>query len=127
MTDVVIFGGTTASRDLAEFCSRTWTSALVVTEVDQGLPDLRGVTYQTVRFDDSSLTGLLTDQKPCLIVDANDRHGTTSQNLADLCTKLGLPYHRVDPSGHNPTMIPDSTSVTTEDAEQLIVRAVLGV
>ena len=99
MNEVVIFGGTTEGRQLAEFCSRTWTPALVcvATELGQDMaPSLRGVTYHVGRLDKDGIADLLRQAAPPIVVDATHPYAAAvTANLAAACAELGLPYLRV--------------------------------
>ena len=122
MTDqinVVIFGGTTEGRELAEFCSRSWTSALVcvAAEPDESVtPELRCVTYRVGRLGREQMAELLTQTSPRIVVDATRPYDTQiAETCAAVCSELGLRNLRVGR--------PDGVSL--EEAEPLITKAVL--
>jgi len=99
MTAVVIFGGTTEGRELAEFCSRCWTEALVCVATELGesvTPEMRCVTYHVGRLDKEGMTELLTEVKPKIVVDATHPYANlVTENLAAVCANLGLTYLRI--------------------------------
>ena len=115
--NVVIFSGTTEGRELAEFCSRSWTPALVCVATDVGpsvMPDLRCVTYHVGRLDKDGMRELLGHVRPKIVVDATHPYATeVTNNCSAVCTELGLAYLRVkrpdtnSPSGNDVRTVPD--------------------
>ena len=99
MTDVVIFGGTTEGRELAEFCSRTWTPTLVCVATELGeqvAPELRCVTYHTGRLGREEMAGLVRENAPRIVVDATHPYAAeVTGNVAAVCAELGLAHVRV--------------------------------
>jgi len=97
--NVVIFGGTTEGRELAEFCSRCWTEALVCVATELGrdiTPEMRCVDYHVGRLDKEGMTELLTQVKPKIVVDATHPYANlVTENLTTVCTELGLKYLRI--------------------------------
>jgi precorrin-6x reductase len=99
MVDVVIFGGTTEGRELAEFCSRTWTPALVCVATELGeraAEPLRCIAYHVGRLERDAMAELLREQAPSIVVDATHPHAAVvTQNVAACCAQLGLRCLRV--------------------------------
>ena len=106
MTDVVIFGGTTEGRELAEFCSRTWTPTLVCVATELGeqiMPELRCVTYHVGRIGRDEMAGLMRENAPRIVVDATHPYANVvTGNVAAVCAELGLAHVRVRRAGGNP-------------------------
>ena len=105
--NVVIFGGTTEGRELAEFCSRCWTEALVCVATELGesvTPEMRCVTYHVGRLGKEEMTELLGRVRPKIVVDATHPYATVvTENLTAVCAGLGLNYLRVRrPNGNSP-------------------------
>jgi precorrin-6x reductase len=99
MYDLVIFGGTTEGRQLADFCARTRTQVLVSVATDlgeQASADLPGVSYRVGRLDQAGIAALLAEAAPRMVVDATHPYASVvTSNVAAACAELGLSYLRV--------------------------------
>jgi precorrin-6x reductase len=96
---LVIFGGTTESRQLAEFCARTRIRVLVCVATDLGeqtATGLPGVSYRVGRLDRAGVAALLAEAAPRMVVDATHPYASAvTSNVAAACADLGLAYLRV--------------------------------
>lgn len=99
MYDVILFGGTTEGRQLAQFLSERKTPALVcvATEYGEKLLDCRPpVQVQSGRRDRQEIAALLWDVCPRLVIDATHPYATqVSENLQHVCADQNLHYVRV--------------------------------
>lgn len=121
MTDVIIFGGTTEGRALAELLERKRSSALicVATEYGEALLEAGGaVRVRAGRLDAAGIERLLSAEKPRLVIDATHPYAVeASQNILSACEARGVQYIRVlrEKSG-------DSGCVEMPDMETLTAR-----
>jgi precorrin-6x reductase len=94
---VVIFGGTTEGRRIAERCAEMGAQALYSVATTTGALPLSGVTAATVAtrigaLDAAGIRALLSEQQPALVVDATHPYATAvSQNIAEACNATNTP------------------------------------
>ena len=96
MCKILIFGGTTEGRELAEFCETRGISALssVATELGaKQLPERARVTVG--RLDIDGMTALI-EQGFSLVIDATHPYAVeASANIKAACERVGVQYFRV--------------------------------
>jgi precorrin-6x reductase len=93
---VVIFGGTTEGRLLAEWCSAHGTAALYCAATELGALSLPAVTARTGRLDLEGMTALLRREKPLLVLDATHPYAAeASGTIAAAAARTGIRRLRV--------------------------------
>ncbi|MDR2974710.1 MAG: precorrin-6A reductase [Propionibacteriaceae bacterium] len=119
MVEVVIFGGTTESRELAGWCNDQAITSLVCVATELGekvLPAMSGVTSQVGRLDRAGMIQLLRATSPQLVVDATHPYATVvTRTVVEVCAELGLRYVRVarEAGRAQAPGMPDSPAVVT--------------
>ena len=99
MGKVLIFGGTTEGRALAEYCSRQGIPAAVSVATDYGeelLGGCPGAEILNGRLDRAAMTALLKEGTFDLVLDATHPFvAEVSANIAAACDSAGVPRVRV--------------------------------
>lgn len=99
MNEIVLFGGTTEGRELAELLQRRGIPALVcvATEYGEALLSPGGsLRVHTGRLDESAMRSLLLREAPRLVIDATHPYAAcVSEQVRALCGELGLRRIRV--------------------------------
>lgn len=99
MGKVVIFGGTSEGRRLAQYCdeNRIRAAVSVVSEYGQELlPGSRWVQVRVGRLDRDQMAAWLEETKPELVVDATHPYAELVSTYArENCEKMGIPYLRL--------------------------------
>jgi precorrin-6x reductase len=99
MYDVIVFGGTTEGRELAEFLAAGKVPALVCVATEYGgklLSCRAPVRVRSGRLDRAEIAELLAAGRPKLVVDATHPYAALiSENLRCACASKGLRYVRV--------------------------------
>lgn len=99
MYDVILFGGTTEGRELAEFLSGAGIPSLVcvATEYGERLLEYREpVQVQSGRLERPEIDKLLQTEGPRFVIDATHPYAMQiSENLQQACKAKGLRYIRV--------------------------------
>lgn len=114
MTEVIIFGGTTEGRELAEYAASLGVPAMVSvagTYGSQLLGNLEGIPVHCGRLDASEMEQWLIREQPVLVLDATHPHAVlVTGNIRTVCGKLGIPYKRVlrDCGGEAPGQRPEN-------------------
>lgn len=122
MTDIVIFGGTSEGRMLAEFCHRHQIQTVVSVASDYGmglLPVDGSVTAAVHRLNQEEMVQWLEEQSPKLVLDATHPFAAeVSRHAKTACARLGISYRRVlreeEPSGRDGLTVVDSVSQAVE-------------
>jgi precorrin-6x reductase len=108
MSDVVLFGGTTEGRELADHCGRAGIHTLVCVATPLGQAE--GATWPSVRYrvgrlGPGDLTDVLRTVHPQVVVDATHPYASTiTAHVARATAALGIPLIRVARSG---AVVPD--------------------
>lgn len=97
MCKVLIFGGTTEGRILAEFCGNLGIDTLVSVATEYGASLLPGsVRIHCGRLDQSQMRDLLTQEHSTLVVDATHPYAReASENIRGACQLCRVPYLRL--------------------------------
>lgn len=95
----VIFGGTSEGRELAEYAAVHRVPVLVSVVSEYGESLLEETAYVRVRqgaLDRETMEQLLRQEAPALVLDATHPYASVvSEQVSELCGKLGIPYRRV--------------------------------
>lgn len=96
MCDVLIFGGTTEGRKLAEFCAARGISALSSVATELGVELLpEGVRVTVGRLDIDGMEALIR-RGFSLVIDATHPYAVrASANIRSACERVGVRYYRV--------------------------------
>ncbi|MBR2284129.1 MAG: precorrin-6A reductase [Ruminococcus sp.] len=97
MSELLIFGGTTEGRQLAEFCSENDIRCGISVATEYGaalLPE--NVTVYTGRMDTEQMKRLMTDNGYTAVVDATHPYAAeATDNIRRACEEAAIPYHRL--------------------------------
>ena len=99
MTDVLLFGGTSEGRALAERLQQKGVSTLVCVATEYGeallTPD-NSLRVHAGRLDGDGIQTLLTKERPRRVIDATHPYAqAVSDSLRAVCAKNGMAYLRV--------------------------------
>lgn len=99
MADIILFGGTTEGRELAELLGQKGADALVCVATEYGeemLSPSGSVRVQTGRLDMGQIAKLIMRESPKVIIDATHPYASEiSRSLKSLCGEYKLKYIRV--------------------------------
>ena len=99
MSDVIIFGGTTEGRRLAEFCGehKIQTVVCVVSEYGEMLvPESPSVQVIRKALNKDEMEALFVAEKPSLVLDATHPYArVVTENVTQVCRKMGIHRYRV--------------------------------
>lgn len=99
MADVVVFGGTTEGRELAQLLQEKNIPSLicVATEYGESLLAPDGpVRVHTGRLGEPDMAALLLEECPQTVIDATHPYAThVSQSIQQVCARLSIPRLRV--------------------------------
>ncbi len=99
MSDVIIFGGTTEGRRLAEFCGehKIQTVVCVVSEYGEMLvPERPSVRVIRRALEKDEMEALFVAEKPSLVLDATHPYArVVTENVTQVCQKMGIVWYRV--------------------------------
>ena len=99
MAEIVLFGGTTEGRELAELLQQKGVDTLVcvATEYGEALLSAGGsLRVNTGRLDEAAMEALLRAEAPRAVIDATHPYATrVSEQVSALCGALGLRRIRV--------------------------------
>lgn len=99
MAEVIIFGGTTEGRELAEYASGHGIGAMVSvagTYGSQVLGEPEGITVRQGPMDAGEMEGWFVREQPELVLDATHPHAVlVTEHVRSVCRKLGIAYRRV--------------------------------
>jgi precorrin-6x reductase len=97
MSELLIFGGTTEGRLLAEYCAENGISADVSVVTEYGaslLPD--GVNILCGRLDAEQMSALMREKKYSMVIDATHPYAVeATKNIKAACTETSLTYLRL--------------------------------
>ncbi len=98
-TSVVIFGGTSEGRELAEYAEKQQIPVMVSVVSGYGenlLKESDMVQIHTGALDESAMRQFLQETEPKLVLDATHPYArVVTKQVADLCRDLEVPYRRV--------------------------------
>ena len=99
MCRIVLFGGTTEGRRLAEFLNREQVETRVCVATEYGgslLPEGPYLTVSDERLDGAAMEELLQTARPELVVDATHPYATAvTENIKAACKACGVEYLRL--------------------------------
>jgi len=99
MSDIVLFGGTSEGRELAEFLceQRIHSVVCVATEYGETVLHLTDpVLVHTGRLNAGEIEMLLTEEKPKLVIDATHPYADiVTKNITSACKHYGVEYLRI--------------------------------
>ncbi|MEL7607986.1 MAG: precorrin-6A reductase [Bacillota bacterium] len=99
MAEILLFGGTTEGRELAELLSAkgTPTLVLVATEYGEALLDAGGsVAVRGGRLDEAAIAALIRKEAPRCVIDATHPYAAEAgANIRAACQKTGVKRLRV--------------------------------
>ena len=97
MSELLIFGGTTEGRLLAEFCASHAIPCTICVTTDYGaalLPE--AVTVQIGRLDAEAMCRLLRSRHDTLVIDATHPYAReATENIRLACARQGVPCQRL--------------------------------
>lgn len=99
MAEVVVFGGTTEGRELAQLLGEKNIPALICVATEYGetlLPSQGAVQVHTGRLSASDLAVLLKKETPKMVIDATHPYAAhVSQTIREVCAQCSIPRLRV--------------------------------
>lgn len=123
MSDVIIFGGTTEGRRLAEFCGehKIQTVVCVVSEYGEMLvPESTSVRVIRRALEKDEMEVLFVAEKPSLVLDATHPYArVVTENVTQVCQKMGIVWYRVLRKSELETKNADSI-VTVDSVDQAV-------
>lgn len=99
MSELLIFGGTTEGRLLAEFCSENKIRTYISVATDYGAELLCENKYISVlnnRLDCADITALIMKKKFAVVIDATHPYAViATENIRSACIQTGANYYRL--------------------------------
>lgn len=99
MCELLIFGGTTEGRELAQFCCESGISTAVSVATEYGgglLPQHKDIHVFTGRLDNAEMAVLIKRIDCRAVIDATHPYATeVTENIKLACAETGTPYHRL--------------------------------
>lgn len=99
MSDVVIFGGTTEGRLLAEYCAGHQIHAVVCVVSEYGnhvLPESPYLQVRTNALDAAGMEALLKQEQPSMVMDATHPYAANATvHIGLACEQTNIPYIRI--------------------------------
>lgn len=99
MFKILIFGGTTEGRKLAEYCDKNGIEATVSVTTDRGaelLPVSKNIKILNSTLDASAMEDLIKNEKFSLVIDATHPYARiATANIAAACERVGLANYRL--------------------------------
>lgn len=99
MVEILLFGGTTEGRVLAEALKRKGIPAMVCVATEYGESLLEGggsLAVHAERLDEAAMTALMVAQRPRLVLDATHPYADdVSRSIQNACAAAGCDYRRV--------------------------------
>ncbi len=93
---IVIFGGTTEGRQLAEFCEEEKIPAIVCVATDFGASLVTGMRVRKGKMNADKMTEFLRLHHPYMAVDATHPYAEeATRNICIACKKTDTPYVRL--------------------------------
>lgn len=99
MCKLLIFGGTTEGRELAEFCAENRINAVISSATDYGaelLPESPFIKAINGRLDKNEIVKLISENKIEIVIDATHPYALlATENIRLACEKNAVRYCRV--------------------------------
>lgn len=97
MSEILIFGGTTEGRVLAEYCSANGIPAVVSVTTDYGASLLpNGSEFAVGRMDEEQIAAFIAERGFCAVIDATHPYArAASANIVAAAARSGTAYYRV--------------------------------
>lgn len=99
MSEILIFGGTTEGRQLAEFCAAKGFHAAVSTATEYGaglLPHSEYIRLLVGKLEEQEISGLLQNGNYSIVIDATHPYArNVSANIRAACAETGRRYLRL--------------------------------
>ncbi len=99
MCKVIIFGGTTEGRLLAEFMDRSKVGAHVCVATQYGgtlIPEGECLTFSDKRLDEQQMEALIAEKKPEIVIDATHPFAVdVTENIKKACKEQNVQYVRL--------------------------------
>lgn len=99
MTEIILFGGTTEGRELAQLLGQKHIETLVCVATEYGealLSPLDTLRVHTGKLAQGAMESLLATEQPRLVIDATHPYAATvSDNLRAACAKAGVKLLRL--------------------------------
>lgn len=99
MSDILIFGGTTEGRELAQFCAENGIYADVCVATEYGasvLPCSEYLNIRTGRLDTDGMAALISDEKYSAVIDATHPYAEeVTRNIRSACECTGVRCYRL--------------------------------
>lgn len=97
MSEILIFGGTTEGRILAEYCADNGIPALVSVTTEYGASLLpSGVEFSEGKMDAGQISALISERGFSMVIDATHPYArAATANIKAACEELKVPYYRV--------------------------------
>ena len=99
MNNILIFGGTTEGRELAEFCNKNKIYATVSTATEYGAEILSELEYINVicgKLDDLQISEYISENNINLVIDATHPYAVeVTENIKKACCKTDAKYIRL--------------------------------
>lgn len=99
MCELLIFGGTTEGRELAQYCCTCGVTAAVSVATEYGgelLPREKGLSILVGRLDSDEMAALMREIGCRAVIDATHPYATeVTANITAACKAAELPYHRL--------------------------------
>lgn len=97
MSEILIFGGTTEGRILAEYCADNGIPAVVSVTTEYGASLLpNGVEFSEGKMDERRIAEFLGERDFSLVIDATHPYArAATANIKAACERLKVPYYRV--------------------------------
>ena len=103
MSEIMIFGGTSEGRMLAEFCAENKINACVSVTTDYGaelLPSSRYINVFNGKLDKFEITKFISDNKFSVVIDATHPYATlATENIRTACSDTNTMYYRLKSEG----------------------------
>ena len=97
MSEILIFGGTTEGRILAEYCADNGIPALVSVTTEYGASLLpNGVEFSEGKMDAGQISAFISEHGFRMVIDATHPYArAATANIKAACEGLKIPYYRV--------------------------------
>lgn len=99
MDHILIFGGTTEGRELAEFCKKHQLFAHVCVATEYGESQLSTDTYISIyagRLDSNQMITMMKEKSYSMVIDATHPYAIlVSENIKKASEEMNLPYIRI--------------------------------